>query len=116
MNDANFVRQKVSLKWLSQTNYQLKYKYGDVCNGNFPKHILTQVLDFSCEEPDSITLPSEEDNRLCRIANGDYGDDDIENENANGIAGPTQEDEAKNPSRKDCRGYVYQDRERHGSF
>ena len=71
------------------------YKYGDACYGNFPKHILTRVLDFSCEEPDSITLSSEEDNGLCMIANGDYGDDDIKNENANGIAGPTQEDEGE---------------------
>jgi len=29
------------------------------------------------------------------IANGDHRDNDIENENANGIAGPTQEDEGE---------------------
>ena len=59
MNDGNLVRQKVSLKWLNQTNNQLTYRYGDVCNGNFPKCILTRVLHFFCEEPDSITLSSE---------------------------------------------------------
>ena len=83
----------MSLKWLHQTNNQLTYRYGDVCNGNSPKCILTRVLDFSCEEPNSITLSSEGDNRLCKIANGGHGDDDIKNENANGTAEPTQEDE-----------------------
>ena len=39
VNDGNFVRQKASLKWLNQTNYQLTYTYGDVCNGNSPKCI-----------------------------------------------------------------------------
>jgi len=29
------------------------------------------------------------------IANGDYGEDDVENENVNGVAGPTQEDEGE---------------------
>jgi len=57
------------------------------------KRILTRVLDFSCEEPDSIILSSKEDNRLCRFANGDYGNDDIKNEND--IAEPTQEDEGE---------------------
>ena len=95
MNDGNFVRQKVSLKWLHQTNNQLTYRYGDVCNGNSPKCILTRVLHFSCEEPDSITLSSEEDNRLCKIANGGHGDDDIKNENEKGTAEPTQEDEGE---------------------
>ena len=37
-------------------------------------------------------LTTEEDNRLCRIANGDYGDDD-DNENEN--ASPTAEDEGE---------------------
>jgi len=46
VNDGNFVRQKVSLKWLNKTNDQLPYTRGDVCNGNSPKCILTRVLDF----------------------------------------------------------------------
>ena len=93
VNDGNFVRQKVFLKWLNQTIDQLTYTYGDVCNGNSPKCIFIRVLHFSCEEPDSITLSSEGDNRLCKIANGGHGDDDIKNENGKGIAEPTQEDE-----------------------
>ena len=42
------------------------------------------------------SLPYEyttEGNRLCGIVNGDHGDDDIENENENATAKPTQEDE-----------------------
>ena len=52
--------------------------------------MLTRVLDFSSDGPD-IILTTEEDNRLCRIANGDYGDDD-DNENE---TAPTAEDEGE---------------------
>ena len=53
--------------------------------------MLTRVLDFSSDGPD-IILTTEEDNRLCRIANGDYGDDD---DNENETAPPTAEDEGE---------------------
>ena len=46
--------------------------------------------NFSSDGSD-IILTTEEDNRLCRIANGDYGDDDNENETAT----PTAEDEGE---------------------
>ena len=39
-------------------------------------------------------LATEENNRLCRIANGDYGDDD-DNENENENVPPTAEDEGE---------------------
>ena len=39
-----------------------------------------------------IILTTEDDNRLCRIANGDYGDDD---DNENETAPPTAEDEGE---------------------
>lgn len=65
--------------------------YDDVCHGNSPKCILTRVLDFSSDGSD-IILTAEEDNRLCRIANGDYGDDD---DNENETAPPTAEDEGE---------------------
>ena len=38
-----------------------------------------------------VILTTEEDNRLCRIVNGDYDDDDSENE----TAPPTAEDEGE---------------------
>ena len=44
VNGENFVQQRVSLKWLNQTSDSLTYTYGDVCNANFPKSILTRVL------------------------------------------------------------------------
>ena len=53
--------------------------------------ILTRVLDFSSDGSD-IILTTEEDNRLCRIANGGYGDDD---DNENETAPPTAEDEGE---------------------
>ena len=46
-----------------------------------------RVLDFSSDGSD-IILTTEEDNRPCRIANGDYGDDD---DNGNETAPPTAE-------------------------
>ena len=91
VNDRNFVQQRVSLKWLNQTGDPLTYTSDDVCNGNSPKCILTRVLDFSSDGSD-IILTTEEDNRLCRIANGDYGDDD---DNENETAPPTAEDEGE---------------------
>ena len=82
--------QRVSLKWVNQTSDSLTYTSDDLCNGNSPKCILTQVLNFSSDESD-IILTAEEDNRLCRVANGDYGDDD-DNENE---TAPTTEDEGE---------------------
>ena len=49
------------------------------------------MLDFSSDGSD-IILTTEEDDRLCRIANGDYGDDD---DNENETAPPTAEDEGE---------------------
>ena len=74
----------------NQTRDSLPYTSGVVCNGNSPKCILTGLLDFSSDVSDVI-LTTEEDNRLCRIANGDYDDDDSENE----TAPPTAEDEGE---------------------
>lgn len=91
MNGRNFVQQRLFLKCLNQTSDLLTYTSGDVCSGNSPKCILTQVLDFSSDRSD-IILTTEEDNRLCRIANGDYGDDD---DNENETAPPTAEDEGE---------------------
>ena len=54
---------------VNQTSDSLTYTSDDVCNGNFPECILTRVLDFSSDGLD-IILTTEEDNRLCRIANG----------------------------------------------
>ena len=69
-----------------------------------------RVLDFSSDGSD-IILTTEEDNRLCRIANGDYGDDDgNENETA-----PTAEDEGEVSLPMRLLG-AYQDGERHGLF
>ena len=85
------MQQRVSLKWVNQTSDSLTYTSDDVCNGNSPKCILTRVLNFSSDGPD-IILTTEEDNRLCRIANGDYADDD---DNENETAPPTAEDEGE---------------------
>ena len=81
------MQQRVSLKWVNQTSDSLTHTSDDLCNGNSPKCILTQVLNFSSDESD-IILTTEEDNRLCRVANGDYGDDD---DNENETAPPTAE-------------------------
>ena len=73
------MQQRVSLKWVNQTSDSLTHTSDDLCNGNSPKCILTQVFNFSSDGSD-IILTTEEDDRLCRVANGDYGDDD-DNEN-----------------------------------
>ena len=91
VNSGNFVQQRVSLKWLNQTSDSLTYTFDDVCNGNSPKCILTRALNFSSDGSD-IILATEEDNRLCRIANGDYGGDD---DNENETAPPIAEDEGE---------------------
>ena len=90
VNSGNFVQQRVSLKWLNQTSNPLTYTFGDACNGNSPKCILTRVLDFSSYGSDILT--TEKDNRICQIANGDYGADD---DNENETAPPTAEDEGE---------------------
>lgn len=90
VNGGNFVQRRVSLKWLNQTSDSLTYTSGDVCYENSPKCILTRVLDFSSDGSD-IILTTEEDNcGLCRIASGDFGDNDG---NENETAPPTAEDE-----------------------
>ena len=85
VNGGNFVLQRVSLRWLNQTSDSLTYTSGDVCNGNSPKCIRTR-------DGSDIILTTEEDNRLCGIANGDHGDDD---DNENETAPPTAEDEGE---------------------
>ena len=85
VDGGNFVQQRVSLKWLNQTSDSLTYTSGDFCNGNSPKCIVIWALDFSSDGSD-IILTTEEDDRLCLIANGDYGDDD---DNENETAPPT---------------------------
>ena len=98
VNGGNFVQQRGSLKWLNQTSDSLTHTSGDVCNGNSPQCILTQVLNFSSDGSDIIST-SEEDNTLCRIANGNYGDDDDDDDddddNENETAPPTVEDEGE---------------------
>ena len=88
------MQQRVSLKWLNQTSDSLTHTSGDVCNGNSPQCILTQVLNCSSDGSDIIST-SEEDNTLCRIANGNYGDDDDDDDNENETAPPTVEDEGE---------------------
>ena len=61
----------------------------------------------------SDTILATEDNRLCRIANGDHGDDD---DKKNETAPPTAEDEGEVSLPIRLREFVYQDRERHGLF
>ena len=78
VNDRKFVRQKLALQWLNQTSDPRTHTLGDTCNRNSPKCILTQVVGYTGESA-NITLSSEEDTRLCRLANGDLNDDeDIE--------------------------------------
>lgn len=94
VNGGHFVQQRVSLKWLNQTSDSLTHTSGDVCNGNSHQCILTQVLNCSSDGSNIIST-SEEDNTLCRIANGNYGDDDDDDDNENGTAPPTVEDEGE---------------------
>ena len=75
VNYQKFLRQKVAFQWLNQTSDPLTYIPGDTCNRNSPKCILTQVVGYTGEGA-NITLSSEEDTRLCRLANGDLSDDD----------------------------------------
>ena len=75
VNDRKFLRQKVALQWLNQTSDPLTYTPGDSCNRNSPKCILTEVVGYTGEGA-NITLSSEEDTRLCRLANGDLSDDE----------------------------------------
>ena len=59
---GNFVQPRVSLK-LHQTSDSLTYTFGNACNGNSSKCILTRVLDFSSDGSD-IILTTDDDNRL----------------------------------------------------
>ena len=71
VNDRKFLRQKVALQWLNQTSDPLTYTPGDT----WSVRILTRVVGYSGEGA-NITLSSEEDTRLCRLANGDLSDDE----------------------------------------
>ena len=75
VNDRKFLRQKVALQWLNQTSDPLTYIPGDTCNRNSPKCILTQVVGYTGEGA-NVTLSSEEDTRLCRLANRNLSDDE----------------------------------------
>ena len=55
---------------------QFHWLNGDVCDRNSLNCILTRVLGFTAKGS-SITLTSEEDNRLSRLANGDLYDEDV---------------------------------------
>ena len=55
---------------------QFHWLNGDVCDRNSPNCILTRVLGFTAKVS-SITLTSEEDSRLSRLANGDLDDEDV---------------------------------------
>ena len=90
VNGGNFAQKRVFLKWLKQTSDSLTYTSQDVRNGSSPKCILARVLDFSSDGSDILT--TEENNRLCGIANGDYGDDD---DNENETVPPTAKDEGE---------------------
>ena len=76
VDGGNFLRKKVQFQWLNQTSDPLTYTPGDVCDRNSPNCTLTRVLGFTAEGS-NITLTSEEDNRLCRLANGDLNDEDV---------------------------------------
>ena len=86
VNGGNFVQQRVSLKWLNQTSDSLTYTSGDVCNSNSNPSTL---LFFRWIRHH---FNNRGGNRLCRIANGDYGEDD---DNENETAPPTAEDEGE---------------------
>ena len=85
VDGGNFLRKKVQFQWLN----------GDVCDRNSPNFILTRVLGFTAEGS-SITLTSEKDNRLCRLANGDLDDEDIGDDEDQ-----TPEDEAAGESERE---------------
>ena len=76
VDGGNFLRKKVQFQWLNWTSDPLTYTPGDVCDRNSPNCTLTRVLGFTAEGS-SITITSEEDNRLCRLANGDLNDEDV---------------------------------------
>ena len=76
VDGGNFLRKKVQFQWPNWTSDPLTYTPGDVCDRNSPNCILTRVLGFTAKGS-SITLTSEEDNRLSRLANGDLYDEDV---------------------------------------
>ena len=76
VDGGDFLRKKVQFQWLNQTSDPLTYTPGDVCDRNSPNCILTRVLRFTAKGS-SITLTSQEDNRLCRLANDDLDDGDV---------------------------------------
>ena len=76
VDGGNFLRKKVQFQWLNWTSDPLTYTPGDVCDRNSPNCILTRVLGFTAKVS-SITLTSEEDSRLSRLANGDLDDEDV---------------------------------------
>ena len=76
VDGGNSLRKKVQFQWLNPTSDPLTYTPGDVCDRNSPNCILTRVLGFTAKVS-SITLTSEEDSRLSRLANGDLDDEDV---------------------------------------
>ena len=94
-NGGNFLRDKVPLRWLNQTEDILTYTSGDVCDQNSPKCILASVLDFTCEKSGNVltvNVSPEEDIRLSRIANGDVGEGEDDSENENKAEMPNHDD------------------------
>ncbi|CAH3132554.1 unnamed protein product [Porites lobata] len=80
-------RREISPFWLAVLLEDVQI---EVNGGNFVQQRVS--LKWLNQTSDSLTYTSEEDNRLCRIANGDYGDDD---DNENETAPPTAEDEGE---------------------
>ena len=94
-NGGHFVRDKVPLGWLNQTEDTLTYTSGDVCDQNSPKCILARVLDFTCEKSGNVltvNVSPEEDIRLSRIANGNVGEEEDDSENENEAEMPNHDD------------------------
>ena len=77
-------KQKVAFQWLNQASDPLTYTPDYVSNGNSPKCIWTGRFDGYSGEGANITLTSEEDTGLCRLANGDFDSyDDVSDNHFN---------------------------------
>ena len=84
----------MQFQWLNQTSDPLTHTPGDDCDRNSPNCILTLVLGFTARGS-SITLTSEVDSRLCRLADGDLdyenvGDDDDQTPEDERVAGENE--------------------------
>ena len=106
LNDQKFLRQKIALQSLNKTSDPLTYTQGDTCNRNSPKCILTQVVGYTGEGA-NITLSSEEDTRLCTLANGDLSDDEDADVFVDTAAAPTEDEREVSLPR--LPGLAYQD-------